>query len=270
MSYSPQSSSDIGPYDPLFYAPLVEAEDRHFWFRTRNRIIDALTRQVVAGRPPGYRVLEVGCGTGNVLRALVQACPQGQVVGMDFFAEALHWARRRCTCPLVRGALQSPPFRASFELIGMFDVLEHLEDDRQALHSLHNLLNPGGALLLTVPAHLALWSYWDEACRHHRRYAAAELEGKLREAGFQVEYLTQFMTLLYPLMWLSRKLKPAVRRAEVEDEAARRKLAVQEFRINPGINQLLEFMLRPEQRLVADRRKLPIGTSLLALARKPA
>lgn len=265
MSYRSQPSSVHGPYDPAFYAPLAKAEDRHFWFRVRNRIIDVLVRQAVAKRSARCYVLEAGCGTGNVLRVLERACPGGKVVGMDFFAEALHWARRRCACPLVQGALQTPPFGMSFDLIGLFDVLEHVDDDRGTLRDLHGLLKSGGVLLLTVPAHASLWSYWDEVCQHYRRYSVAELSGKLTQAGFQVEYLTQFMTLLYPLMWLGRKLRPTVRG---EDEDGRRKLAERELRIIPGINGLLEWMLRPESLLVEKRRTLPIGTSLVALARK--
>jgi len=268
LSYRPQPSSVHGPYDPAFYAPLAKAEDRHFWFRVRNRIIDVLVRQAVAKRPPRYRVLEAGCGTGNVLRVLEQACSGGRVVGMDFFAEALQWARRRCACPLVQGALQTPPFGMSFDLIGLFDVLEHVDDDRRALRDLHSLLKTDGVLLLTVPAHASLWSYWDEVCQHYRRYSVAELNGKLTQAGFQVEYLSQFMTLLYPLMWLRRKLRSTVLPGENED--GRRKLAEDELSIIPGVNGLLEWMLRRESLLVERRRTLPIGTSLVALARKAA
>jgi SAM-dependent methyltransferase len=184
---------------------------------------------------------------------------------MDFFAEALLWARRRCRCPLVQGTLQATPFGVPFDLIGLFDVLEHVENDRQALRELHALLSPGGVLALTVPAHASLWSYWDEVCQHHRRYSVEELKGKLAEAGFQTEYVTQFMSLLFPLMWLKRKL----RRVEVsEGNEDGRKVAENELRVFPGINALLGWTLRPESLLVARRLRLPIGTSLVALARR--
>jgi SAM-dependent methyltransferase len=221
----------------------------------------------MADRPPGYRVLEVGCGTGSVLRVLKEACPEGLVIGMDYFEEGLSWARARAGCPLIQGDLQAPPFAARFDLIGLFDVLEHVEDDERALRDLHALLNPDAVLLLTVPAHASLWSYWDEVCQHHRRYSVAELKSKLVGAGFRVEYLTEFMSLLYPLMWLGRRLRTAVP-ARREDE--RRKLAERELRILPGVNGLLEWLLRPETRLVAGRRTLPLGTSLVAVTRKPA
>ena len=164
--------------------------------------MDQLTRPL----PPGYRVLEVGCGTGNVLRMLERHCRRGTVVGMDLFAEGLHYARQRTACGLVQGDVRTPPFGAAFDLIGLFDVLEHLPDDRQILADLHRMLVPGGHLLVTVPAHRALWSYFDEAAHHCRRYAAPDLRRKLVAAGYRVDYLTQYMAALFPLVWLGRRL----------------------------------------------------------------
>src|SRR6059036_3246571 len=94
---------DKRSYDPAWFARLADIEDRHFWFRARNEVIAALARQITRGLEPGYRVLEVGCGTGNVLRFLEKACPQGTVIGMDLFGEGLAFARRRTKCPLVQG-----------------------------------------------------------------------------------------------------------------------------------------------------------------------
>src|SRR5690349_11902313 len=83
---APEKPSAIpSSYDPDLFRTLFTVEDRHFWFRARNRLIRTLTRQVTARLPAGYRVLEVGCGTGNVLRYLEQASPRGTVIGMDLF-----------------------------------------------------------------------------------------------------------------------------------------------------------------------------------------
>ena len=118
-------------YDPAYFAPLFAVEDKHFWFRVRNLMIQTLVRQVIADFPSGYRVLEVGCGSGNVLRVLEETCTRGKVVGMDLFADGLKYARKRTTCSLVQGDMQNPPFGTQFDLIGLFDVLEHLPDDKQ-------------------------------------------------------------------------------------------------------------------------------------------
>src|SRR6266404_4217735 len=137
-------------YDPDFFSELARIESEHFWFRTRNQVIATLVEQTTRNWADGYRVLEVGCGTGNVLQALERACPRGIVVGMDLFAEGLAFARKRTSCPLVRGDLERPGFGVQFDLIGAFDVVEHLPDDVQVLCSIHSMLKPGGMLLLTV------------------------------------------------------------------------------------------------------------------------
>src|SRR2546426_974449 len=86
-------------YDPEFFFRLASIESKHFWFRTRNRVIATLAEQITKNWAYGYRVLEVGCGTGNVLRTLEQTCFRGVVVGMDLFAEGLAFARTRTSCP---------------------------------------------------------------------------------------------------------------------------------------------------------------------------
>jgi SAM-dependent methyltransferase len=256
-------------YDPAFFAQLFAVEDRHFWFRNRNRILGNLVCQLTYRLAPGYRVLEVGCGTGNVLRMLDRACPRGFVIGMDLFAEGLQYARRRTARPLVQGDVHAAPFAIPFDIVGLFDVLEHLPDDRQVLSDLATLLAPGGRLLLTVPAHAALWSYFDEAAHHCRRYSPADLERKLVAAGYEVEYLTQYMAILFPLVWLGRRLMALRRQRGASRANHAALLAGQEFRITPVINELLMALLALEVRLIARRRRLPLGTSLLAVARKP-
>jgi SAM-dependent methyltransferase len=258
-------------YDPDFFEPLFQAEDRHFWFRARNRVIATLARQITARMEPGYRVLEVGCGDGNVLRVLDAVCGDGTVIGMDLFAEGLRYARLRASCPLVQGDIHASPFGSHFELIGLFDVLEHLPDDMQVLRDIHSMLAPGGALLLTVPAHRSLWSYFDEASHHCRRYEQAELHGKLRRAGYRIEYMSYYMMSIFPLVWLGRRLATLGRRnrnAGGRSPEQTHQLALDELRVRPGANGALTWVLSLETRLIARRKHLPAGTSLLAVARR--
>lgn len=257
--------ADLSDYD---FPRLFSVEDRHFWFRARNQVIATLVSQITRGLASGYRVLEVGCGTGNVLRVLEQACPGGTVVGMDLFGEGLQYARRRTSCPLVQGDLSMPPFGTLFNLIGLFDVLEHLPDDTQALCDLHAILALGGALLLTVPVQPSLWSYFDEASHHYRRYRIIELESKLTRTGYRIEYLTPYMASIFPFVWLRRRLAPMIRRHPAGDADRTHDLAVGDLRIVPVVNGLLTFLLAQEARAIARRRRLPIGTSLVAVARK--
>src|SRR5436190_5288771 len=183
------------------FAPLFAAEDRHFWFRSRNRCIEAALRSL-----PDFasirEVLEVGCGTGVVLAHLQRVFPGGKIIGMDLFEEGLKFARQRFQGTLIRGDVFQHSFGQSFDLIGAFDVIEHLDEDEKILRRFWQQIRPGGHLIVTVPAHQGLWSYFDDVAHHRRRYAPAELECKLVSAGFTNIYVTQFMGALFPAMWL--------------------------------------------------------------------
>jgi len=255
------------PDDEVLFRALVSAEDRHFWFTGRNQVIAATLRRIRAALPTGLRTLEIGCGTGNVLRLLEGILGADKVVGMDLFQGGLRYARQRTRCALVRGDMHAPPFSAPFHLIGMFDVVEHLADDSRAFLDAHALLQPGGMLLLTVPAHMSLWSYADEFAGHQRRYGLRELETKLAAAGFRVKYIGYFMAATLPVMWLKRRLTTWAHKGHTPAEA--RDLFLAELRPVPIVNGILRWLAGKEATLIASGRLLPFGTSLLALAVRP-
>jgi SAM-dependent methyltransferase len=252
-------------FDPAFFAELARVEDRHFWFRARNRLIEGLARRLASRLSPGYRVLELGCGDGNVLRYLARACSEGLTIGMDFFDEGLLLARQRSGCPLVRGDARCSPFARRFHVIGMFDVLEHLSDDLRMLADVAALLEPGGWLLLTVPARRSLWSYFDEASHHFRRYEKQELTDKLRDSGFEIQQISHFMCSIYPLLWMTRRWR---KRTSGAPQEAPEMLARREFKIFPVINEMIAAPLWLEAIWVSRGNSLPFGTSLVAVARR--
>jgi SAM-dependent methyltransferase len=255
-------NAGAGGYNPVHFESLAAAEDRHFWFRTRNRIISGLAAEVVNKHKGPCRVVEIGCGNGNVLRHLAAACPHALVIGLDLFDQGLRLARRRCPCPLVQADVKRPPFQLGFHLAAACDVIEHVADDDSVFRSIHAMLEDGGAVLITAPARRSLWSYFDEASNHCRRYELPELRSKLTAAGFRIEYLSEFMASIYPLLWLSRRiLRP--RTGMPAEEIVRRDLAV-----NPVLNAVLTSWLSLEKNLVLRKRRMPCGTSLIALARK--
>jgi SAM-dependent methyltransferase len=255
-----------GGYDPAFFERLARIEDEHFWFRARNRLIFRLATKIASELPPGYLVLEVGCGTGNVLRVLRKACPNGVVVGLELWFDGLRYAQKRSAGLLVQGDVRNFPFRKPFSLVGMFDVLEHVKEERETLASVWESLAPGGRLLLTVPAHQFLWSYFDEAAHHCRRYSARDLRERLTEAGFHLEFVSQFMAVIFPMIWLIRKLRGLLGRA---DSATMHDQTTDEFKIVPIFNSVLTALLTLEAGWVARGHCLPFGTSLIVIARKP-
>jgi 2-polyprenyl-3-methyl-5-hydroxy-6-metoxy-1,4-benzoquinol methylase len=142
----------------------------------------------------------VGCGTEVVLRELVRVCREGNVIGTDLPPEAVVFAREKASYSVFVDNIETPT------VLGIFDVLEHFPDDDKVVTRLNQMLKPGGVLIITVPAHLCLWSYFDVAARHCRRYAPAALAELLLQNGFEIEYLTQFMASLFPLIWLMRRM----------------------------------------------------------------
>ncbi len=246
---------DAPSFDPSAYRDLLEREGRHFWFRARKRLVVELLWQIAPRLGTGFRAVEAGCGNGDLLGVLEGMTGHPFAVGIDLFHEGLLHARGRVSCPLVRGDVRNIAFREPFDLALLCDVLEHVDNDATALENIHRLLKPAGVLLITVPAHPLLWSAFDEAAGHRRRYTRDELELKLLRAGFSVDYLTHFMAPLYPLVWLKRRLVGLCLSPGRSDLA-----------VIPLVNGFLEHMLAVEIPLVRARRRIPFGSSLVALA----
>ncbi|HEY6044608.1 MAG TPA: methyltransferase domain-containing protein, partial [Nitrosospira sp.] len=152
------------------------------------------------------------------------------------------------------------PFESEFDVIGAFDVLEHIEEDEKVLAQIFHAVLPGGGIILTVPQHRFLWSQQDEYACHVRRYEAEELSNKVEQAGFQVERATSFVSLLLPLMFLSRLSK----RKPVENYDP-----TQEFQISGLLNGILETVLDLERMIIRAGFSFPAGGSRLLIARKP-
>jgi SAM-dependent methyltransferase len=253
-------------YDPDHFPRLAAVERRHFWFRARRRAIQAVLAPEVVRLPSGYRVLDVGCGTGSIVRTLEAICDRGTVIGMDLFREGLRFVEPGRRTRFVQADLQNVPFRARFDVVGLFDVIEHFIDDVALIASMRVLVRDGGLLILTVPAQPSLWSDFDVGSDHKRRYVAEELRAKLVQSGFELLFLSPYMCTIYPLVWTMRRL--AFPRAGSRWNLSPRLGSVKrELRVVPVVNELLCAGLRWEAFWLGRRKRLPLGTSLIALAR---
>ena len=189
-------------YPESVYALLADAESRHFWFHGRSRVIVDALREA-CGRLEGRTALDLGCGTGFVLSALekegMAAC------GADMHMTGLRLARRRVRGPLFRMGASAAPFAAQFDAVLLCDVIEHAADDAAVLRSARAAIKPGGAVLVTVPADPRLWTPYDEASGHKRRYTRESLVDAMSRAGLRVEFARYFNCIIYPLMCLQRR-----------------------------------------------------------------
>jgi len=240
------------------FARLAAREDRNYWFRARNRLIVwALRRHF-----PGLRdYLEVGCGTGYVLSAVEAAFPSATTVGGEAQLAGLeHAVRRVRRSRLLQIDATRIPFRGAFDVLGCFDVLEHIEEDGRVLAECFLALRQGGGIVLTVPQHPFLWSAADEYAQHLRRYTRAGLVGKLHQAGFRAVLVTSFVALLLPAMLAARARRRHLD-TDYDPDA--------EFAVGRVTNALLEGVLDFERQLIRFGLRFPFGGSLLVVARKP-
>jgi len=236
---------------------LDRLQERSFWFRGRNRLIQDL---VLRFFPAAGTLLEVGCGSGFVLAGLRAVLPAAQLVGSEIYVHGLGYAAERVgpPCELLQIDARSIPYVAEFDVIGAFDVLEHIDEDEVVLKEIQRALKPGGGLMLTVPQHPWLWSKADEFACHRRRYRRHELADKLRQNGFVILRDTSFVSLLLPALLLQRLM--ASRSDGYDPE---RELAL------PGpIDRLFEATLDCERWLIRMGIDLPLGGSRVVVARK--
>jgi SAM-dependent methyltransferase len=255
-SFAPELSSDEG-FKDAYFIELVELERRNFWFRARNRLILwALGRYF----PSAETFLEIGCGTGFVLSGVATTNPRLRLSGSEISSAGLAFAAGRIPgADFFQMDARAVPFIDEFDVLGAFDVLEHIKEDQVVLGQMHRAVRPGGGILLTVPQHDFLWSPMDEHSYHVRRYAAQELADKVAAAGFRVERMTSFVSLLLPLMMTSRA-RPLPADREYDPLA--------ELRIGGLANALLEKIMAVERQAIRAGVNFPLGGSLLIAARK--
>ncbi len=237
------------------FSVLAAAEAGNWWFRSRNRLILwTLDRYC---QPIGS-FLEIGCGTGFVLEGVHRAYGEAKLFGSEYFEEGLNFARERVpSAEFFRLDATQMTDVGVFDVVGAFDVLEHIDEDERVLSNVFNAIKTGGFLIVTVPQHRWLWSPVDDYACHVRRYTRGELVGKIKAAGFDVVQVSSFVSLLLPLMWISRLLS---RTKSVEP--------MSEFSIPGWLNRVLEAVMSLERRLIAWGLRFPAGGSLIVVGRK--
>ena len=238
----------------------LAVEDDSWWFQHRNRVLIDLLRRFPASQP----LYDVGGGNGVVAAALCGAGIRALVVEPG--AAGVANARRR-GLEAIQGTLADcgAP-RGSIGSIGVFDVVEHIEDDAAFLVHLHEMLAPGGRLYVTVPAYQMLWSVEDVLAQHYRRYTASGLRAALRRAGFSVEHASYVFSFLPLPALVFRTIPYWLGHARAPSAAA-----VKSDHGGAGLmRRLLDGVLALERSAIRALGGLPFGGSVVAVARKSA
>lgn len=179
---------------------MADNEKNHWWFRGRRKFIKS---QLEKHKASGLNILEVGCGTGGNIKALMA---YGTFTAIEMNSYARQIAEDRHNIKIASGSMPDDhPFEpASFDMIFMLDVLEHIENDVAVLKELKSLLVPGGKIIITVPAYQFLWSHHDEIHHHFKRYSRKTIKHSAALADLGVERISNFNFFLLPLAIVDR------------------------------------------------------------------
>lgn len=249
---------------PDLISDLFEKEGTYWWNVTkRETVLSLLGSRQFRGSPNGHRLaVDVGCGTGYTAMVFQS---HFQMVGVDVSRDALRLSRGRglthlCQIDMTEFSL---PFKSgSFDLVFALDVIEHIEDDVQALRECGRILKNGGLLVVTVPAFMALWSPWDEALGHRRRYNALTLAQTGQKAGLSIKRLSYMFFIVFPMAVLIRGVKRLIQRNAVRYSS--------DFISIPGpLNYLLIGIGRLEQWVLTKLNlNFPWGLSVISVMAK--
>ena len=239
--------------NPAAYQEMAETESRHWWFCGRRTILSGMIEQL--DLPENSKILEVGCGTGGNLEMLAKF---GEVSALEMDENARAIASKKTNNLYDIRAGYCPdeiPFHDQrFDLICMFDVLEHIEHDTETLIAIKQLLTKNGRILMTVPAYQWLYGAHDEFLHHKRRYSATQLQKKIVDAGLRPVKISYFNTLLFPLAAIVR----------LKDKLLDNPSATGTSIPPAPINQFFTTVFGAE-RFLLQRFNLPFGVSLLCV-----
>ena len=231
-------------------------EQAHWYYAGKRELVRGWLRRV--GPPQAENLLlDCGAGTGRFAQEMEADC---RVMVLDDHEEALRLLRTRFRPDQILSLAgdRVPLPDASLDYVTALDVLEHTPDDGAVLAGFHRLLKSGGVALVTVPAGMALWSDWDVALHHYRRYSRPQLRALFPAAQWEVLHVNYTNVFVYPAVWAVRKWRkffPATAgRVRTEDQQPA-----------PLVNALLRWLfVRP----AFWRVPFPFGVSLLLVARK--
>ncbi|MBI1778629.1 MAG: class I SAM-dependent methyltransferase [Proteobacteria bacterium] len=236
--------------------PESEVEETHWWFIGRRSLIEATIRR--GGVAASARILDVGAGTGSNLRLLSRIGFE-QVWAVDRSPIAAAYCQAHIAGRVQVADAKALPFAdGGFDCVLATDVIEHVDDDDQALSEIARVLRPGGTAVIMVPAFPSLWGISDEVGRHYRRYRLRPLVRIIEGAGLSVSLARYFNYILFVPIWLLRVLMRAFNiRPQSEGD------------LNTAwLNRVLTWLFLFDVRTAMLIRP-PFGVSILAVCRKP-
>jgi SAM-dependent methyltransferase len=242
--------------DREIYYQVYRIERTHWWYVARRLLVlDLIARWA----PNVQQVLDAGCGTGVNIEYLSSVI-KGDFYGFDLSGLAVGFARDRGLSNLFcADGVQIPSVDQRFDLVTALDVVEHIEDDGKFFREVGRLLRQNGKLVIFVPALMSLWGEHDEVAHHFRRYSRNQLLEKLTTNGFRVEKLSYANTLLFPVIYLARRILRRIQKGEKK---------ISENDLHPSFANGLLLRIFSLEKYLLRLIDLPIGVSLICVATK--
>ncbi len=239
------------------YIKLAEVENRMWYFKSLHAHIARELRAVFNGRH-GLHVLDAGCGTGGLIVRLRGVFPDWKWCGIDFSPLACELARAGTMADIREASITALPFAdGTFDAVTTADVICQIDHPEQAFAELFRVLRPGGVAIINLPAYMWMWSYHDDSVQSKHRFTRPEVRALLTRAGLVEQRLTYWNALLFPLVFVRRKLFPQSKGAsDVRDYAW-------------PLDLFFRTIMRMEHAWLRLGGVWPWGLSVFAVARKP-
>ena len=238
-----------------------EIENDSFWFKHRNNCIIEAVKKF----SPNEMFLDIGGGNGYVAKGLKNKNIQSILIepGIEGALNAKKRGLRNVICSTFEDAGIKPN---SCKAIGLFDVVEHIKDDKVFLKSINTILADKGLVYITVPAFSLLWSKEDEDAGHFRRYSLKQIRNILKSVGFKIEYATYIFSILPIPIFLFRTIPSFLRLHKNSNDLNKHK---KEHSQEKGVlTTILDKIWKKELNYIKQKKKIPIGGSCFIVARK--
>lgn len=233
------------------YKDLYIQEEKHWWHISKRNVVRGMLSAFLKNK--NLKVLDIGCGAGKTMDMLSSF---GTVWGLDNNKKALSFCKKRGLHNLMLADVADTGFKDNFfDIVTMLDVLEHT-DENITLQEVKRILKPGGFMIITVPAYQWLWSSWDEALKHKKRYTKYDLRMVVKKNGFTIIRSSYMYSFLALPVFIFRKFK------------SRQKSYESDFSINPPLVNFLCVLFANIERYFVMRGWIPFGTSLILLCKK--
>jgi len=253
--FNPEIRQNFKHYNAEYLNKLYDYESKHFWFIYRKQLILNTFQKYVKKNDS---IIEIGAGTGDITRTLISNGYNNVSVG-EIHSAGLNYAKKYGITNLYQFDINQSPFKNHFNVVGAFDVLEHLEDDDFALKKISRMLKKSGRVIITIPARKWLWSDIDRQSGHLKRYDEQILKKLFKQNAFQILSIKGFFILIVPLLiarsWLNKKRS----NKKIEKRAG--------FTINPLANFILKMIMLCEGHLLKNATGRWAG-SIVVVAKK--